>query len=81
MDNGQDITSQSTTIIAVSAGLSFVAFLAVILRFLVRRYKSGKYYLDDHLIVIGLVSGSITARSSQHGTKLSLDSRTRCHDQ
>ena len=81
MDNGQDVTSQSTTIIAVSAGLSFLALLAVTLRFLVRRHKSGKYYLDDHLIVVGLVSLSIKMRFSQHGTKFSLDSRTWCHDQ
>lgn len=56
MASEQVLNGQAMAIIAVSAILSALATLAVILRFLARIHKSYRYYLDDYLVVGGLVS-------------------------
>lgn len=56
MGDGQTVNGQAITIVVVSLILSVIAILSVILRFLARRHKGAEYYLDDYLIVFGLVS-------------------------
>ncbi|KAL6715742.1 hypothetical protein ACLMJK_006703 [Lecanora helva] len=55
MGTGQSMNGQGITIIALSAILSFLAILAVILRFIARSFKTKVYFLDDYLIVLGLI--------------------------
>lgn len=60
MGDGQRVNGQAIAIVSVSAVLSFLAILAVILRFIARTYKGGRYFVDDYLIVGALVSSSVT---------------------
>ena len=56
MGDGQTVNGQAIAIISVSAIMSFLAVLTVILRFVARAYAAHHYYLDDYLIVGALVS-------------------------
>ena len=55
MGDGQNMNGQAVRILVVSALLSVLAILAVVLRFMARTHKSHSYYLDDYLVVLGLV--------------------------
>lgn len=60
MSDGQVMNGQAITIITVSVLLSSLAILAVVLRFFARMYKGPSFYLDDYLVVLGLVSATLS---------------------
>lgn len=55
MGDGQTVNGQAKVILAVSAVLSALAILAVFLRFYSKTYKPTRIFLDDWLILGGLV--------------------------
>lgn len=55
MGDGQTVNGQAKVILAVSAVLSALAILAVVLRFYSKTYKPTRIFLDDWLILGGLV--------------------------
>ena len=61
MGDGQTLNGRAIAILTVSSILSFLAILAVALRFFARTYKGGRYYIDDYLIVFTLVNIALPA--------------------
>ena len=55
MGDGQVMNGRAIAIISVSVVFSVLAILMVVLRFVARKAKGGKYYMDDYLVVLALV--------------------------
>ena len=59
MGDGQTVNGHAIAILTVSAIMSLLAILTVVLRFVARTYASHRYYLDDYLITFALVSDPV----------------------
>lgn len=54
----RDLNSRQVQIVSVTSMLIFLSTLAVSLRFISRRMSTGKFYMDDYVIVFALVRGT-----------------------